>query len=280
MADTSSADVLASLRLQAVKYVNAAATVILVFDWALTLQLEVSLIWPSKWSAAKILYLSSRYTPFFDVPLELYYLSGRLSFKRCAQVNTAIVCGTIFGLATSEAIFVLRTYALSGRRRKVLIIFGTMYLVSITTVVVVLGIFLRAQEYSAFPLGLPGCNITGGPLILAGLAFILLLLNETVLMSYTIWIGLKLYRRSHSPLVETLYRDGITYFMLIFLSSVANVALLVAAPDELSQLLNTFIRVLHSVLSARVLLHIVGKEKEEKTNTDGLGELIFGLDSP
>ncbi|KAJ7029271.1 hypothetical protein C8F04DRAFT_1398527 [Mycena alexandri] len=115
----------------------------------------------------------------------------------------------------SEAIFVLRTYALSGRRRRIICVFGAIYSICVVAIVIMLSVLLRYQSYSVFPLGLGGCNLTGGPIILAGLAFILLLLNEIALMSYTLWLGVKLYRHSASPLVGTLYRDGITYFIFL-----------------------------------------------------------------
>lgn len=35
-------------------------------------------------------------------------------------------------------------------------------------------------------------------------------------MSYTLWIGVKTYRHTTSPLVTTLYRDGVTYYVFLF----------------------------------------------------------------
>ncbi|KAJ7079500.1 hypothetical protein C8R43DRAFT_349651 [Mycena crocata] len=258
----SEREALTSMRLQAVKYLDAASTVVLFFDYCLTLDLEVSLIWPSRWSLTKILYLLSRYPAFFDVPLVLYYLTPTVSLKHCAQLNTAIAAGNVFGIAVAEAIFVLRTYALSGRQRRVLLIFTIIYSACVLATVTMMGIFLRNMKYSPPPLDIPGCNLTGGPFVLVGLSFIIVLFNETVLMGYTLWIGFKTYRHSNSPLILTLYRDGITYYVFLCLGSAVNVAILVAAPKELRELLNTFIRVLHSVLSTRALLHV--REAEQK----------------
>ncbi|KAJ7809689.1 hypothetical protein B0H14DRAFT_1496224 [Mycena olivaceomarginata] len=54
------------------KYMNVSSVAILVFDYALTFSLEVSLIWKSKWSLPKVLFILSRYSTIFDVPLVLY----------------------------------------------------------------------------------------------------------------------------------------------------------------------------------------------------------------
>ncbi|KAJ7473952.1 hypothetical protein FB451DRAFT_282646 [Mycena latifolia] len=272
----SQEDALSSMRLQAVKYADVVSTVILVFDYCLTFNLKVSLVWPSKWSFTKILYILSRYPAFFDVPLVLYYLTPTVSLKHCAQLNTAIAAGNVFGIGTAEAIFVWRTYALSGQQRRVLIIFGTIYSMCVLATVTMMGIFLRNMTYSPPPLDIPGCNLTGGPFILVDLSFILVLINETALMSYTLSIGLKTYRHTSSPLITTLYRDGIMYYIFLFCGSAANVAILIAAPKELRELLNTFLRVLHSVLSTRTLLHVreaeikrfeLSRENREGTST-------------
>ncbi|KAJ7726574.1 hypothetical protein DFH07DRAFT_852729, partial [Mycena maculata] len=239
-----------------------ASTTILFFDYFLTLALEVSLIWPSKWSLTKILYFLSRYMPFIDVPVNIYYLTPSVSLPHCAQLNTAIATGNVFGIAVAEAIFVLRTYALSGRRRKVLFIFGTLYSLCVVAAGTMVGSFLRNMIYSPPPPGIPGCNLTGGPFILVGLSFIIVLLNETALMIYTLWIWYKTYRHTESPILATLYRDGISYYVFICLGSAANVAILIAAQPELRELLNTFLRVLHSILSTRALLNV--REIENK----------------
>ncbi len=48
-----------------------------VFDWFLTLDLEVSLVWSSPWSGMKVLFLLTRYLPFVDISVltycELYF---------------------------------------------------------------------------------------------------------------------------------------------------------------------------------------------------------------
>ncbi|KAF8185282.1 hypothetical protein K438DRAFT_1937033 [Mycena galopus ATCC 62051] len=256
------ADALAAMYLQAVKYFDVVAAVILAFDYLLTFELEVSLMWSAKWSMIKVLYFLSRYPAFFDVALLLYYATPVVSIAHCAPLNTGIASGNLFGIAVAEAIFLLRTYALSGRQRKVLIIFGSIYSVCVIASVTMIGIFLRNMIYSAPLLGVPGCNLTGGPFILVGLSFILVLINETVLMAYTLRIKFKSYRHSQSPLIATLFRDGLTYYIFICLGSALNVIVLIAAPPQLREALNTPLRVLHSVLSTRTLLHVREAERE------------------
>ncbi|KAJ7761666.1 hypothetical protein B0H16DRAFT_1530228 [Mycena metata] len=251
------------MRLQAVKYVNVASLAILVFDYCLTFDLEASLIWPSRRSFSKTLFMLARYTPFLDVPVGLYYiLAPNIALDTCFDLNVVSTSLSVFGIAIGELILVVRTYALGGRVRTVLVVLSIIYTTEALATVVLIGIFLRSMTF-ALPIlpAIPGCNETGGNFILVGVCFIIVLLNETVLMSYTMWLGYKKYRHFRSPFIVTLYRDGITYFIFLFLGSAANFTILLAGEGELQELLNTFLRVMHSVLSTRVLLHVRDVER-------------------
>ncbi|KAJ7465947.1 hypothetical protein FB451DRAFT_1402359 [Mycena latifolia] len=123
---------------------------------------------------------------------------------------------------------------------------------------------------------IPGGNETGGNFILVGICFIIVLLNETALMSYTLWLGFKKYRNSHNPFIVTLYRDGITYFVFLFIGSATNFAILIGGESELQELLNTFLRVMHSILSARVLLYVRDVERQRAEEESRLGQAASG----
>ncbi|KAJ7189978.1 hypothetical protein GGX14DRAFT_546981 [Mycena pura] len=274
------------MRLQTVKYVNVASLAILVFDYCLTFDLELSLIWPTKMSLMKTLFLFARYTPFFDVPVGLYYtLAPNVSLKDCFNLNTTATTMSVFGIAIGEAILVLRTFAPSGRDRNVLLIIGTIYALAASATLVMVGIFLRSMTFGP-PIfsKIPGCNETGGNFILIGICFILVLVNETALMSFTLWLGWKRYRTLRNPFVVTLYRDGITYFIFLTLGSATNFAILIAgevrqtvsispfqrsadnttgrASGTTKHLPISFLRVMHSVLSTRILLHLRDVERK------------------
>lgn len=45
------------------------------YDYLLTFEQEVSLIWPSPWNVVKILFLTTRYTPFVGAGAILYCTS-------------------------------------------------------------------------------------------------------------------------------------------------------------------------------------------------------------
>ncbi|RDB18309.1 hypothetical protein Hypma_000490 [Hypsizygus marmoreus] len=243
--------------LQHVKYTNVASFALLLFDYFETLEMEVELIWKSRWGLGKVLFLLARYPTFVDVPLVLYYaMAPNISHEACKRIYDAASWATAFGIGVAEAILILRTYALWGNNRKLLIFLLVLYVAIYIPVIVILVFFLRSLKYGAPPLPtVPGCYPTEGSIILFA-DFALLMANETIVMILTLYVGVKRFRHSRSRLVITLYRDGIYYFVYLFLISAGNIIVLVAGPPEYVDLLNTFQRVMHSLLSTRILLHV------------------------
>jgi len=244
--------------LQTVRYVHVVNVSLLVFDYSLTLSREMSLMWSSKWSLSKVLFFCTRYSPIFDVTLLVYYsMVSNLSPKHCYQLQSASAWGTVFGIGVAEAILVLRTYALSGRKRGALIFFMSMWGSALIASCVLLELFLRSISFGPPPIPeIPGCYLTKGSVAYVFISFLIVLANDTIIMIYTLWIGLWNFRHSHNPLVTVLYRDGIMYYLILCIISAVNLATLIQAPNPLGQLLNTFLRVFHSILSSRILLNV------------------------
>ncbi|KAF7367474.1 hypothetical protein MSAN_00810300 [Mycena sanguinolenta] len=242
--------------------------VVRVFDYALTFNLEISLIWRSKWTLPKFLFLLSRYSTVFDVPLVLYYtITPVVSVQHCAQLHEGVTWGTVLGIAVAEAILVMRTYALSGARRSVLIIFTSIWVTGVSATIVFVVLFVKSAVFKLPPLpGIPGCYLAAANKADVVLPFIIVLINDTLIMAYTLYLGIKNYRHARTPLIVTLYRDSITYYVFLCIASLLNVFMLLNGMKlpkrALAQIFNAFIRVMHSVLSARVILHI--REVEQK----------------
>ncbi|KAK7042260.1 hypothetical protein R3P38DRAFT_311530 [Favolaschia claudopus] len=269
-------------RLRTVNCMHVVNITILAYDYCLTLRAEVSYMWTTKWSISKFLFFSTRYSPAFDVPILVYYsMVSDLSFQYCRQLHAAASWGTVFGMAVGEAILILRTYALSGRRRGVLVFFTASWACGVSASVILLAFFLRSATYGP-PISseIPGCNLTSGDAIYAGIPFIIVLLNDTVIMMYTLWIGLKNYRYSRNPLILTLYRDGLSYYFFLCVISALNVAILLESPMPMAQLFNTFLRVVHSVLSARILLHVRDSERKQSETDAGRPRVILSFAGP
>ncbi|KAJ7065626.1 hypothetical protein C8F01DRAFT_1366576 [Mycena amicta] len=297
---------LAAWRVQMVKYCDLAAIILLSFDYLLTVDLEVwmllpssvfvqtftqkSLVWPSRWSISKVLFILSRYLPFVEVPLCIYCKStGNAppqcspaqyypdifaldpTLKACKILNSTVIMARVVGIAVAEAILLLRTYALSGRNERALRILTLLWAIGVSTSIITLSVFIKGSKYALAPLNLRGCDLTEGKFILVGIPFIIIPVYEMILMSYTIFLGVKNYRYSTNPLVVTLYRDGLSYFFFMGVMSIANLIILVAGPEHMQDILNSFLRVLHSICSCRIILHVRDAERKRQLRTATLG---------
>ncbi|KAJ7595363.1 hypothetical protein C8J56DRAFT_883583 [Mycena floridula] len=259
---------------------------VLVYDSLLTMEAEVRLIWRGKMGFGTLLYVMARYLTFVDVPLVLFckYSQSSTSIVRLTwnQMILIVPCRhiiirpvihcilptlvrkpwagaldllhfnpgtTAVGIAAAETILVLRTWALWGRNMRILNGLSALSLAILVPSIVFLIKFLN---------GIKCCYPIQSSRLLY-VDYVLIGISETkpAVMLLTLWIGYTRYLGStDNKLVYVLYRDGILYFVWLFLFSIGNVLVIILAPLELLDLLNTTQRVMHSLLATRIMLHV------------------------
>ncbi|GJJ06662.1 hypothetical protein Clacol_000857 [Clathrus columnatus] len=87
-----------------------------VYDYLLTMNQEVTLIWPTAWNLAKVLFLINRYVPFIGGLLLIYINIAALdlSFDAYSTLHETAGALIFIGLLFAEAIVLFRTWALFG----------------------------------------------------------------------------------------------------------------------------------------------------------------------
>ncbi|TCD64263.1 hypothetical protein EIP91_004302 [Steccherinum ochraceum] len=265
------------LNLNVVPLTTVALTALLVYDYILTFDSEVNLIWSSNWSTVKVLFVLTRYLPFSDMFLVLYYQTKTgIDSETCKRMYFPTVWLIIIGIVVAELVLVVRTWALWGRSRNIAICLGIACVVALLPVFVVESVFLKTLRFSQYSdPRIPGCLLTGGSSI-AAVNFIVVILFETFLLVLTLIVGVQRYRRLRggSGLVAVLYRDGVLFYVYLLrqsasysssaqllltpqiVTSIANLVLNIVAPRELAGILASFQRILHSLLAARVLFNL------------------------
>ncbi|KAF6758714.1 hypothetical protein DFP72DRAFT_1064817 [Ephemerocybe angulata] len=243
---------------QVLKYLFISFLTLAIADTLHCLPLEVSLIWSAKWNMGKVLFLLSRYLVFFDVIVSLSYnFAPNLSVVQCGRLFAAGSSLTVVGVTVAEAILFLRVYALGGRGRIWGASLGALYLAIHSAVFAALIKFIISIEYAPSPLpSLFACLPVKGENKMLSIVFILILISELVILGLTFWLCLTDHKESKSPLVATFSRDGLFYFLLLSAVSCGNIICNLAAPTAYIYLLTIPQRVLHSVLSTRMVLHI------------------------
>jgi len=258
-------------RLRIVNCVNVVSLTILVYDYCLVLSSEVDLVWKSKWSIVKVLYLLTRYPAFSDTALSVYESLGPVALENCWAINAAGTWSTLFGISVAEVILVLRTAALWGNNKKILWSLSLVLAALVIICMVFQSLFLNSQTAKPPPFpSISGCNLVGGnPIVIFN--FIFLIMFEIAILVLTTYRWFKRFKGSANPLVATLYRDGIVFFVCLSLISLGNVLILSLGPDEYHALITPFQRVMHSVLSCRILLNL--REANRKSKANRLAEL-------
>jgi len=244
-----------------------------IWDYILTFRMEIDLVWKSKWNFMKGLYIFQRYSPFLDAIFRAlyYHMEGRLTKNTCRTLYYAIGVTTMAGLAASEMLLGLRTWAVWNRNRRLSIILSILYILLWGSCLVVGVIYLNSNEF----------------VILSKRCFVMHDLNNYLLFAWVfviIWEGQMLilmlvpairvsYRQSsNSALMKAVYHDGIIYYLWLLALCVMNIFLVKMLPHYYRHLLTAVERVFHSMLASRVLLDIRAAGKGHGP-ADGLTEL-------
>ncbi|KZV87619.1 hypothetical protein EXIGLDRAFT_773474 [Exidia glandulosa HHB12029] len=243
-------------RSQVSRYANVASTCLFIYDYILTLPSEIELVWPGPWTQGKVIFLTTRYLAWPEVVLVIYQQTSDIPASQCHAFFTYFAWSTTWGLAASELILILRTWALWDRKRVVL--YGLIFLLValwipdsyMMSVIIQKTTFVASSTFSP---ALKGCFVTGSTTLIS-MSWIILMVMDFIILSLTVLRGIHHFRFRSSTLIVSLYRDGILYFVYLFSLSLANVVLLYTTAPEYTILINQILRVLHAMLSCRIIL--------------------------
>ncbi|KAJ3559525.1 hypothetical protein NM688_g289 [Phlebia brevispora] len=244
------------VRSQNVRYMTAVSMTILTYDWLLLFDDEVKLLWRPGPIFPKIFYLAIRYPTFVDISLTVVnYFTPDASPSFCVAKEVPSLYFTATGIATTErkslaqalSYVLLTSSDTSGINLEDIWFCGNIY-----PVIKFSQSFVFLDQ--TLP-GVPGCILAGGdPIIFVSYASLLAV--EIVFVILTLIKGFRTLRSSQSAVVKTLYRDGILFFLCIASTSLASVLTLLLAPIEYADLVAAIVRVLHTVLCCRVVIHL------------------------
>ncbi|KAF9465284.1 hypothetical protein BDZ94DRAFT_388314 [Collybia nuda] len=242
-------------------FIHVSGVTLLIIDWLFTLDIELVNAWGGVWNKGRTLYFLTRYSAFFDAPIMLYYnMAVSVPPLLCARLYLVASTLSIFGIVVAELIMTIRVWALWGRRRDIGIVLITAAFVNGMAAIVIYSIRQSSQYVVMGHLSsaIPGCFPIAMTDFTTAWPFVPLATHQTIVFLLTAVKGIQHYRNRvyGSSLIDTFYRDGITYYALLFALSIANIAATpqfhTAAPSFLTSLQRTA----HSILSARMLLHL------------------------
>ncbi|KAH8992551.1 hypothetical protein EDB86DRAFT_1479952 [Lactarius hatsudake] len=110
------------------RYSMIAAYVVCFYDWVISLDQEVALIYPAPWNGVKAAYLFCRYYPMAIAPFHIWGLVGDHEQSVCESYYRVLYACAMPTLLSAQFILMLRTYAFSGRKTWVLVVLSIAYL--------------------------------------------------------------------------------------------------------------------------------------------------------
>ncbi|KAL0952113.1 hypothetical protein HGRIS_008743 [Hohenbuehelia grisea] len=273
----SSLPVSSLFRLKTATYMPVSSTALLIYDYIITLIDEIRLVWWAPWSIGKALFLLTRYPVLVNNCLELYR-NVAPTVPQCKHLDSESGYVSIVGIMVAEIILVIRVWALWERNWKMGAFLATLVLTGlIVAVVAVSRYFSTTQLYVAPPElknALPGCHDFGTNTS-SFIPYVVLMAFETVIFILMFVKGLKHYKGlSQSKFLYGFYQDGIIYYAFLLVVSIINIIVLSREPPEYVNLLISVQRSLHSMLSARILLHL--RHESEYSRRTGLSTAGHG----
>jgi len=233
------------------------AVTLLLYDTAIGFSDEVHLIWRQRWAFGKVLYIFARYGCFVDAATALWYsFSTELSPESCRVVYQFANWMMTFGIHVCQVILLIRTYAIWERK---MVILSYLCVVQVASIIICFILLKQSNmtvtfEPSPFPTIVSCIPTLGNNRLFVD--FCVVFIVEFNFVCTLLFKGLSQWRRESTPIVHTLYRDGVVYFVALFLICLINVVFLLKGVNTPYFYIATeHQRVFHSILASRVIIN-------------------------
>ncbi|RDB23021.1 hypothetical protein Hypma_009728 [Hypsizygus marmoreus] len=260
-------------------YVAVASLTWLLYDHVITFRDEVELVWKgSRWkSFLKIFYIWNRYfcavaislltaqirsdSVYANTPPVCYSLrrTDHLDSCRVFYWLEGVLCITI--IAMVDSVLVLRVWILYNRDRRLLCFLIPLITIEVTVMLLVdLLVVPRAQGYIHVGPSLTGCYPLSVPKYLVFYA-VPSLIVAFIMFSMTLFkclFSLRAGLANRMPIVSLFLRDGVFWFLGVFVSIGATVLNWTIGKPTLIELTNTPSVVIFSLIASHALLNIKG----------------------
>ncbi|KAJ7064083.1 hypothetical protein C8F01DRAFT_1130294 [Mycena amicta] len=234
------------------------------YDHLLSLPDEIELMWPSRdrtFPATNIVYLWNRYFTLISLCYDAsVMLSPFKSNASCIKFFQGEAVTSTVILATVDLILVLRVWLLYERKRVLLYLLIPMIGLEILTMGVV-SHYTIASVPEYWPLQWPttGCYPKGNvPRYFAFYSVPVLVVSMTMflLTVYKCGTTLLAHGRARMPIYSLFLRDGVFWFIAIFMTFIPEVVIWARGRESLAELLIAPGLAISSIIGSRVLLNI------------------------
>ncbi|KAF9000847.1 hypothetical protein BDQ17DRAFT_1542986, partial [Cyathus striatus] len=246
--------------MQNVTYFHVASLALWVFEHLITMNMEVTYIWGSpRWSVVKVLYVYVRYSTYVDALLNIMVQClPSLSSNSCKSLYYATIGFLTTGIIVTEIILTLRVWAVWKKTKTMTIILTVYFIGAVVPGLVIAALLAKSLAFDLQDvIQIRGCLLTNGRIAMEATIWGLILAYDTVMMLLLLPPAYNAFRSGgRSTLANVVIRDGIIYYIYLFIATLVNMVLVLNLTPDYFALLATFARVIYSALSCRIILNI------------------------
>ncbi|EIM87051.1 uncharacterized protein STEHIDRAFT_167922 [Stereum hirsutum FP-91666 SS1] len=257
-------------------YASTAITALWLLDYVQTLHMEIGTIWRRRLTATTVLFLMNRYIFVgYLVSMVLSSLPGSSTDDECNAILIVLFLCDVLAICTTSALFSLRVYAIYERDSRVLYAAGLFISARVTLAVLSVHLDDRAStkgsQYETFSRCLIHIvsHVQLHSKFKLGDNFVALAFDASIFvltLRKTYGHAMRMRRSNQVSIAEILLRDGVLYFMIMFMIGSLNAAINIISTvtdGELSSqtsnfigMIAPFISVLPNVLVSRLVLNL------------------------
>lgn len=187
----------------------------------------------------------------------------RTALEVCKVIHDAAGWMIILNFVVAETILLARSWIIWGKSRRAAVVFIAICALGLAVAIGIETKFNRTLKYnitedSAPKTALRCPSISGSPIIVVNIAVVMY--SEIFFLITALVKGIRDYQfrvaRSARSLTYVLYRDGILFFVYAFAASLVNLIAIVTLPRQAADVLVILQMVLHSSLTARIILNL------------------------
>jgi len=216
---------------QVYAHLQAATVTVLFYDSFLTLFKEIELFWRRGWTPVSILHFAIRILAILDNSLDLAIaFSSSHTPSECESWITAQTWIYFVEYAIVEFVFIIRTYVLWDNNKQIGIFLSALFiLIAAGGAASLKFFFLGSVTYSnasgPFDGISHGCS-GSNPSNMLWICYLLLFIHESAILFLTLFKVIRYKRCNTSSLFQTIFRDGVSFYICISVISIINIVFL------------------------------------------------------
>jgi len=246
-----------------------------VYDYFLSLELEVEHLWGKKLNVPTLLYISTRALSFVMLIIGAVEATRTyaLSEDQCHIFHWVEGVGSVLVFINTQLVLQYRLWAIYDRSTRILVVNGVLFLIEAVGATVLLALYYASQKTVDFAM-LPdvgGETCITVPQRQMALVFLTVFLYEMWLVALALFRTVQVRRlvlvSGHRSLTEVVAYDSLTFFVLIAASMLVVIILWIYAPVFPGNASIAFTRAAGGVGAARLILHIKAEAQARTEHT-------------